>query len=35
MFSDRDVFFFCFVFLEAESSEMLIKQMFIRSLVYI
>ena len=29
------MFFFCFVFLEAESSEILIKQMFIRSLVYI
>ena len=34
MFSDCDVFFL-FVFLEAESSEILIKQMFIRSLVYI
>ena len=31
MFSDCDVFFF----FEVESSEMLIKQMFIRSLVYI
>ena len=29
------MFFFCFVFLEAESSEILIKQMFITGLVYI
>ena len=36
MFSDCDVFVFVFVFFfEAESSEMLIKQMVMGSLVYI